>query len=148
MFWKSATSEEQPQPRGAYSITRRLMVFNILAAVIILLTTVGYLYYGLVLSLEQEDRLYLTKKIEVVRSVLREHPHDSAAVQREIELQGDVQFTRFFIRVLDAKGMFLCRPAMRFLLQPSMHFPIRLLPICCRNKGKKCSSVTARQVTS
>ena len=104
MFWKSATNDAEPQLRGAYSITRRLMVFNILAALIILLTTVGYLYYGLVLSLEQEDRLYLTKKIEVVRSVLREHPHDSAAVQREIELQGDVQFTRFFIRVLDAKG--------------------------------------------
>ncbi len=104
MFWKSATNDEQAQLRGAYSITRRLIVFNIVAALVILLTTISYLYYALVLSLEEEDRLYLIKKIQVVRSVLQASPDAAAEVQREIQLQGDFQFIRFYIRVLDEKG--------------------------------------------
>ncbi len=104
MFWKSATNDEQPQLKGAYSITRRLIVFNIVAALVILLTTISYLYYALVLSLEEEDRLYLIKKIQVVRSVLQASPDDPAEVQREIQLQGDFQFIRFYIRVLGEKG--------------------------------------------
>ena len=143
MFWKSATNDEQPQLNGAYSITRRLIVFNIVAALVILLTTISYLYYALVLSLEEEDRLYLIKKIQVVRSVLQASPDDAAEVQREIQLQGDFQFIRFYIRVLDEKGAVIAQTK-------NALFP--LLPICspsrfqqtgCRKREKKCALPTA-----
>jgi len=123
MFWKSATNDTEPQLRGAYSITRRLIVFNILAALVMLLTTIGYLYYALVRSLYEEDRLYLIKKIEVVRSVLREHPDDPAEMQRAIEQKGEFQFARFYIRVLDEKGAVIVQTNNALFLQPTGIFP-------------------------
>ena len=123
MFWKSATNDTEPQLRGAYSITRRLIIFNILAALIILLTTISYLYYALVRSLYEEDRLYLIKKIQVVRSVLREHPDDPAEMQRAIELKGEFQFVRFYIRVLDEKGSVIAQTKNALFSQPAAIFP-------------------------
>ena len=123
MFWKSATNDAEPQLSGAYSITRRLIVFNILAALIILLTTISYLYYALVRSLYEEDRLYLIKKIEVVRSVLREHPDDPAEMQRAIELKEEFQFVRFYIRVMDEKGAVIGQTKNALFFQSTEIFP-------------------------
>jgi len=137
MFWKSAKSEAEALPRGAYSITRRLIVFNIVAALIILLTTVGYLYYGLVLSLYEEDRLYLIKKIQLMRSVLREHPDDPAEMQRAIEMKGEFQFVRFYIRVLDEKGSVIAQTKNALFSQPTEIFPEPVPADSLPETGKK-----------
>ena len=90
-------------PTRRTALARLAQVWG-LAALVILLTTISYLYYALLLSLEEEDRLYLVKKIQVVRTVLQNSPDNPAEVQREIQLQGEYQFIRFYIRVLDGQG--------------------------------------------
>jgi len=99
------------------------MVFNIIAALAILLATISYLYYALLLSLEEEDRLYLVKKIQVVRAALQNSPDNPAEVQREIQLQGEYQFIRFYIRVLDGQGAVIAETKNALFFPPENLFP-------------------------
>jgi two-component system heavy metal sensor histidine kinase CusS len=137
MFWKNGRTEAEQLPRGAYSITRRLIIFNIVAALVILLTTIGYLYYALVRSLEDEDRFYLIKKIQAVRTVLREQPDRPDGVQREVELQGEFQFIRFYIRVLDERGAVVARTTRALFTPPADAFPEPTPADMLPEKGRK-----------
>lgn len=80
---------------GAYSLAGLLLV---------LLATAG-LYVVLRTELDKSTELFLADKLHVLRTILRERPHDTDALREEIELETAARrYQRFYIRLLDDHG--------------------------------------------
>ena len=65
MSWNSATTKlSREVSRSSSSITRRLTITYTLITFALLAVTISALYYALLKSLEEEDTLFLTEKVE------------------------------------------------------------------------------------
>jgi len=112
-----------PPPR-VWSITRRLTVLYTVSAGGMLLLSSLLLYWVLASTLAREGHEFLADKIYVVRSIVRDHPQDRDALEEEVQSEVTAyQYTKYYVRVLDAEaGTLLESPGMAALL-PAAVFP-------------------------
>lgn len=66
------------------------------------------LYMVLVKELDRSTDLFLADKLNVLRTMLRERPHDEDALHEEVELESAARrYEQFYIRLLDDHGTLL-----------------------------------------
>ncbi len=95
---------KSPSPRFR-SIRGRLTLLYLLSAVGMLALAVLFLQWALASSFQDEDDRFLGQKVQTLRLILRERPENSAALRQEVEQEGGgLQFTPYYIRVLDGSG--------------------------------------------
>ncbi len=110
--------------RRSGSLVGRLAFWFGVSAFAILLVASAFLYWVLKNNLEKEDRESLAEEIQVLRTILRERPHDRAAIEREVFWEGRLRdYVQFYKRVLDPAGAIVLEsPGMNALL-PATVFP-------------------------
>ena len=105
MSWNSATTKlSREVSRSSSSITRRLTITYTLITFALLAVTISALYYALLKSLEEEDTLFLTEKVERLQAILDTDTFDRVMVESEIQKGADLQFVKYYIHVLDSAG--------------------------------------------
>jgi two-component system heavy metal sensor histidine kinase CusS len=64
-----------------------------------------FLYWVLASSLAQEGMQFLADTIRVLRGIIRDHPNDLGALEDEVQSEVAArQYTKYYVRVLDAQG--------------------------------------------
>lgn len=105
MYWNSAKNRPSRGPsRSSISITHRLTVTYTLITFALLAVTISALYYALLKSLEEEDTLFLTEKVEQLQAILNSDTVERKRVENEIQKGSDLQFLKYHIHVLDSSG--------------------------------------------
>jgi two-component system, OmpR family, heavy metal sensor histidine kinase CusS len=95
-------------PSGSWSISRRLVTLYTLAAFAVLTISSLCLDYVLRSDMEQEDRQFVTAKMQSLRILLREYPGGVEAWKSEIERETFASasaFVRYYVRVLRNDGV-------------------------------------------
>ncbi len=88
-----------------WSLAARLTTWYAGAAFLLVLGTMGFLYWALAASLEREDDEYLADKIEGLRQLLRERADEPGVLRREVEWEGrSRQLGQVYVRILDGTG--------------------------------------------
>lgn len=89
-----------------------------------LVLSTGFLYWVLASNLAWEGHQFLADKTHVLRSILREHPHDRDALEEEVQSEVAAhQYIRYYIRILHDGGWTLLEtPGMADVLPPGV-FP-------------------------
>ncbi|MDP1579461.1 MAG: heavy metal sensor histidine kinase [Candidatus Didemnitutus sp.] len=107
-----------------WSIAGRLARHYILATVLLLFFSAGYLYIGLQHSLAQQDRVMVASKIRVLQLLLKEGAVREHALESEIEHEaGEESVLKYYLRVLEADGRLVIEtPGMGAIL-PAAQFP-------------------------
>src|SRR5258706_13572016 len=83
--------------RGKWPISFVLTVFYTASASAILFLATGFLYWMMARNMAEEDNHSLSDQIEVIRSILRERPNDTAALADRIQSEGAVRrFARYY----------------------------------------------------
>ena len=107
-----------------WSITARLTFLYILSASVILLSLGWYLHQTLADTLAQDNRQFLLKEIQLLRTVLREQPPNLERLADEQSEGIDLPVGRYYSRILDETGHSLIEtPGMRSL-PTAMQFPV------------------------
>src|SRR5712692_1807578 len=90
-------------PAHVWSITGRLtLLYTASAGGMLILATV-FLYWVLASNLAREGHQFLADKMHVLRSILRDHPHDRDALEEEVQSEVVAyQYIKYYVRVLDA----------------------------------------------
>ena len=120
-----ATGARTTGPRpGVWSITGRLTVLFTVSAGGMLILSTGFLYWVLAINLAWEGHQFLADKMHVLRGILRDHPHDRDALEEEVQSEVAAhQYTKYYMRILDATGGTLLEtPGMAEVL-PAAVFP-------------------------
>jgi len=106
---------------SSWSITTKLTILYALSAFAMLALASGFLHWVLIRNLMQEDNQFLTDKIHVIRALLKRHPNDQAALQEEIQWEGETfRLTRYYARILTPSSRLLIEtPGMTALIAPS-----------------------------
>jgi two-component system heavy metal sensor histidine kinase CusS len=108
MFWKSATTESSRGPAlSSSSITHRLTVAYTIITFALLVVTISALYYALLKSLEEEDTIFLTEKVEKLRTILVGESVDRGLLEYEIQKGSELQFIKYHVHVLHRNGQTL-----------------------------------------
>jgi two-component system heavy metal sensor histidine kinase CusS len=118
--------------RRTWSITGRLVLHFVGSTAALLLLATGFLYWKLKQSLDERDRALLASKVQVLRSLLREHPEDKHVLVNEIEHEASESALPYFLRILDRKqgGSILETPGMGEKLAPAIFpEPVRVQPV-------------------
>jgi two-component system heavy metal sensor histidine kinase CusS len=106
------------------SITARLTIVYIISTTILLVLTVGFLYWMIATSLERESIKFLADNVHVLRSIFRDNLSDSELLHREVHEEGPAhQFFKFYVRVLDGKLPLIETPGMSDLSPVPIPFP-------------------------
>jgi len=83
----------------------RLTAGYAVAGLTLVVLATASLYFVLVSELEKSTDLFLTDKLHVVTTMLRERPGDWDALREEVELESEARkYEQFFIRLLDESG--------------------------------------------
>jgi two-component system, OmpR family, heavy metal sensor histidine kinase CusS len=123
MSWKSA--EVTAAARRGWSIVARL-AFCYSAGSVLLIGVLGtFLYYELRESLQGEGRAVLADKVAVLREIIRERPHNRAALEEEVEWESAARkHATYYGRLLNSAGaVILSSPEADILLPPPLRFP-------------------------
>ena len=84
----------------------RLTAWYVLAALALVVFTSASLYFLLVTELKKSADLFLSDKIHVLRTMLRERPDDRDGLREEIELESAARrYEQFYIRLLDERNV-------------------------------------------
>ncbi len=87
------------------SLAFRLTAWYALAALSLVFVATASLYWVLISELDRSTDLFLADKLHVLRTMLRERPHDTDALREEVELETAARrYEHFYIRLLDDKG--------------------------------------------
>jgi two-component system, OmpR family, heavy metal sensor histidine kinase CusS len=98
------SSNPVPEP-ARWSLAARLATWYAGASFLLVLGTMGFLYWALTSSLEREDDEFLADKIEGFRQLLREGADEPGFLRREVEWEGrSRQFGQVYVRILDGRG--------------------------------------------
>jgi two-component system, OmpR family, heavy metal sensor histidine kinase CusS len=101
---RDPSAPAQTPPSRSWSLATRLTVWYALSSFALFLVGSLVLYFALVRNLDEEDDLYLTDQIHVIRLLLRERPDDVEALNQEVDLEvGARRHAKIYIRVLDEK---------------------------------------------
>lgn len=99
-----------------WSITARLTLLYIVSASMILLAIGWYLHQSLTETLAQDNRQFLLREIQLLRTVLQEQPPNLGHLADEQSEGMDLPVGRYYSRILDANGRNLIEtPGMEFL---------------------------------
>ena len=80
----------------------RLTVGYALAGLVLVILATASLYLVLVTELERSTDLFLSDKVNVIRTMLRDRPNDWDNLREEVELESAArQYEQFYIRLLD-----------------------------------------------
>src|SRR5690349_9504832 len=111
--------------RPPWSLAARLTAWYAGTAFGLVLVAVGYLYWGLVASLNRQDDATLAGKVLILRTLLRERPADVAALRQEVEEGAwTAQHGPVWVRILDEQGrVVLETPGMQDALAPQAFPP-------------------------
>ncbi len=86
------------------SIRTRLIAFNTLATIVILLSFTLFSYWALVSILDDANNQFLADEIRVLRNIMLKHPENSKAIEQEIdwipEELSDAQY-HYYARIFD-----------------------------------------------
>lgn len=95
----------RPLPSRRWSIQTRLSVLYTLSAFGMLLLATVFLQWALAGNLVKEDSQFLAEKVQILRTLLRDHPDDAAALKQEVQWEaGTARSTQYYVRVQDAQG--------------------------------------------
>ena len=107
MSW-NPTSSLAPVSRWWGTLAFRLTAGYALAGAFLVFFATASLYLVLVNELEKSTDLFLADKVQVLRTILRERPHDRDALREEIELESAARrHEQFYIRLLDERNALL-----------------------------------------
>lgn len=95
------------QPRGGASIAMRITAWCAVSGTALLAVLVALPYWMLVSSFDREDNQYLSDTIEIVRSILVQHPDDPVIARQELREVAIRHAAWFRIRRLDQHGKVL-----------------------------------------
>ena len=111
--------------RRAWSLALRLTVWYTLSSFALLLVATGFLYWALAHNLDREDDEQLAEKMREIYAVLREPPHDEAALRRELEAMGAAhESARVKVRVYDGPASVPVEsPGFSSLIPPDLAAP-------------------------
>jgi two-component system heavy metal sensor histidine kinase CusS len=133
------------------SLSSWLTVWYTVACFAVLGLAIGSLYWALVSELDGDTDLFLTDKVNVIRSILHDRPDDWSGLREEVDLEPAARrYERFYIRLENENGKTqLSTPGMDQLL-PVFVFPpeqagdrIRGAGILSTN-GDRFRAITAR----
>ena len=84
----------------------RLTAGYALAGLLMVLISTASLYFVLVTELQRSADLFLADKLNVISTMLREHPNDLDDLREEVELESAArQYEHFYIRLLDERNV-------------------------------------------
>jgi two-component system heavy metal sensor histidine kinase CusS len=106
-----------------WSITARLTLLYIVSASVILLSIGWYLHQTLADTLAQDNRQFLLKEIQLLRTVLLEQPPNLERLVDEQSEGVDLPVGRYYSRILDENGHSLIETPGMELLPTAMQFP-------------------------
>lgn len=87
------------------TLTFRLTAGYALAGLLMVVVATASLYLVLVAELERSTDLFLSDKINVIRTMLRDRPNDWDNLREEVELESAArQYEQFYIRLLDERN--------------------------------------------
>lgn len=124
MSWK--TAERSPAARsGGWSIAFRLAWAYSGGSVLLFGALGAFLYHELRQSLQAEGRAVLADKVAVLREIIRERPHNRAALKEEIEWESAARkHATYYGRLLDSAGAaILSSPEADDVLPSPTRFP-------------------------
>ena len=107
-----------------WSITARLTFLYILSASVILLSLGWYLHQTLADTLAQDNRQFLLKEIQLLRTVLREQPPNLERLADEQSEGIDLPVGRYYSRILDETGQSLIETPGMQSLPTATQFPV------------------------
>jgi two-component system, OmpR family, heavy metal sensor histidine kinase CusS len=119
------------------TLALRLTAVYALAGLLMVVVSTASLYFVLVTELERSTDLFLADKLNVISTMLREHPNDLDDLREEVELESAARkYEHFYIRLLDERNVpLMSTPGMREQLnlqqfpgqpQNSAHHGVRL----------------------
>lgn len=139
-------------PRIRSTLAFRLSAAYSLGGLLLVLLATASLYVVLRAELDKSTDQFLSDKLQVLRTMLRERPDDADGLREEIELESAARrYQRFFIRLLDEHGVpILTTPGMDEQLDlaklgdPARSRPERSISIVGRNgQAFRVSSASA-----
>jgi two-component system heavy metal sensor histidine kinase CusS len=84
----------------------RLTAGYALAGLLMVLFSTASLYFVLVTELQRSTDLFLADKLNVISTMLREHPNDLDDLREEVELESAArQYEHFYIRLLNERNV-------------------------------------------
>ncbi len=84
----------------------RLTAWYVVAALALVVCATASLYFLLVKELQKSTDLFLSDKVNVLRTMLRERPDDWDGLREEIELESAARrYQQFYIRLLDERNV-------------------------------------------
>lgn len=112
---------------GPWSLAVRLTVWYVVGSFALVLGVTGLIYLALAANLDKEDDQELTTKIELLRTLLREHPDDQAALREVLDLESNVvhpQHHRSCVYILGPSAKTILESPDAEELLPSRAFPV------------------------
>jgi two-component system heavy metal sensor histidine kinase CusS len=106
-----------------WSITARLTFLYVLSASVILLSIGWYLHQTLADSFTQDNRQFLIKEIQLLRTVLQEQPPNLERLADEQSEGLDLPVGRYYSRILDESGQSLIESPGMESLPTAIQFP-------------------------
>ncbi len=148
MSWNPANSVA-PLSRRWRTLAFRLTAGYALAGLFLVFLATASLYVVLRTELDRSTDLFLTDKLNVIRTMLRERPNDWDALREEVELESAARrYEHFYIRLLDERNMpLLTTPGMAEQLDlaqfasQTRNRPDRSIPM----RGKERTSLSRHQ---
>ncbi len=107
-----------------WSITARLTLLYIVSASVILLAIGWYLHQTLAETLAQDNRQFLLKEIQLLRTVLLEQPPNLERLADEQSEGMDLPAGRYYSRILDESGHSLSETPGMETLPTATQFPV------------------------
>ncbi|WP_031437010.1 heavy metal sensor histidine kinase [Methylobacter tundripaludum] len=107
-----------------WSITARLTLLYIVSASVILLAIGWYLHQTLAETLAQDNRQFLLKEIQLLRTVLLEQPPNLERLADEQSEGMDLPAGRYYSRILDESGRSLSETPGMETLPTATQFPV------------------------
>jgi two-component system heavy metal sensor histidine kinase CusS len=105
MFWKPKPGMH-PAARVCRTLAFRLTAAYSLAGLLLVLLATASLYMVLRIELDRSTDQFLTDKVHVLRTMLRDQPDDQGGLHEEIVLESAARrYQRFYIRLLDGRGV-------------------------------------------
>lgn len=122
-----------PHPRRTLAF--RLSVAYSSAGLILVILATASLYIVLRTELDRSTELFLSDKLHVLRTMLRERPEDEDGLREEIELESAARrYQQFYIRLLDAQGV-------PIMTTPGMAEHLDLAEVASRTRSRSERSI-------
>lgn len=128
MSWKPVRNLTS-MPRLWRTLAFRLTAGYAFAGLVLVILASASLYFLLLSDLEKSTDLFLGDKLHVLRTILRERPDDTDALEEEVELETAARrYEQFYIRLLDERNNPL-------LTTPGMTEELDLAQLALRTRG-------------